>query len=180
MYNQCSKNRCTGLKTASFLNLKNIKSGGGGIFFCFLILMLFFGGCKIKEVPVEEKYETHYIDSVRLKDSVVLIPTERIVDITPWYDTLVLESSVAVSYSWIDTNYRAIQGRMETKQGKLVEVKYVDRWSVKDSIVERDRPIYITETVEVKHIPKWAWITLVWFLVTAALLVFVIYLKIKK
>ena len=180
MYNPHYKNRCTGLKMASFSILHNIKFGGGATLLFFLIGLLLLGGCKVKEVPVEVKYETNYIDSVRLKDSIVYIPTEKIVDIVPWYDTLVLESSAAISYSWIDTNYRSIQGRLINKQGKLVEVRYVDRWKVRDSIVERDKPVYITETVEVMHIPKWAWITLVWSLITAALLICVIYFKIKK
>lgn len=180
MYNPLYKNRCTGLKMASFSILHNIKFGGGGIFFCFLVWMIFLNSCKTEQIPVEIKYETRYTDSVRLKDSIVYIPTEKIVDIVPWYDTLVLESSAAISYSWIDTNYRSIQGRLINKQGKLVEVKYVDRWKARDSIVERDKPIYITETVEVMHIPKWAWITLVWSLITAALLICVIYFKIKK
>lgn len=145
------KNRCTGLKKAS----------AGAILICLIVGMLSFGGCKVKEVPVEVKYETHYIDSVRLKDSIVYIPTERIVDIVPWYDTLHLEGEVAYSDAWIDTNYHIIQGQLVTKQGKLIEIRYVDRWRTRDSIVEREKPVYIKgDTVtEVKY-PWWSWVGL--------------------
>ena len=146
------------------LNLANFVTSGTmrGATLLFLIVgMLFLGGCKVKEVPVEVKYETHYIDSVRLKDSIVYIPTERIVDIVPIYDTLRLESSMSISTAWVDTNYHILQGRLENKQGKLVEVRYVDRWRTRDSIVEIEKPLYIKgDTVTEVIYPWWAWIGL--------------------
>lgn len=181
MYNLTCKNTSTGLKMPLFSIFQKLMSGGGGIFLCFLIGMLFFNGCKTEQIPVEVKYETRYTDSVRLKDSIVLIPRENIVDIVPIYDTLHLESTIAYSDAWIDTNYHIIKGQLVNKNEMLVEYRYVDRWKVKDSIVEREIPVYIKgDTVEVSHIPKWAWITLVWFVVTGALLVFKIYLRFKK
>lgn len=145
------KNRCTGLKRVS----------AGATLLILLLGIFVIQGCRVNEVPVEVKYETHYIDSVRLKDSIVYIPTERIVDIVPIYDTLRLESSMAVSRSWVDTNFHVLQGRLDNKHGQIIKVQYVDRWQVRDSIVEREKPVYIKgDTVtEVKY-PWWAWVGL--------------------
>lgn len=141
----------------------NPKWFGSAILIVLLIGMFVFQGCKVKEIPVEYKTEYRYVDSVRLKDSVVIIPTERIVDIVPWYDTLHLESSISYSDAWIDTNYHIIQGQLVNKKGQLVEVKYVDRWKVRDSIVEKEIPIYIKgDTVTVTKRPWWSWICLTW------------------
>ena len=161
------------------LNLANFACSGtmrGATLLLLIIGVLLLGGCKVKEVPVEVKYETHYIDSVRLVDSVVLIPTERIVDIVPWYDTLHLEAEVAYSDAWIDTNYHIIQGQLITKQGKLIEIRYVDRWQVRDSIVEREKPVYIKgDQVEIIKYPWWALVSLTWAVVTLLLISWKIY-----
>lgn len=142
-------------------------------------MLLMFQGCRTQQVPVESKTEVRIVDSVVLKDSVVIIPTERIVDIVPWYDTLHLESTVAWSDAWIDTNYHIIQGQLVNKQGMLVEVRYVDRWKVRDSIVEKEKPVYITETVENVKRPWWSWVCLTWTVVTLCSIAFVVYKKIK-
>ena len=137
------------------------KSSAGATLLILLLGIFVMQGCRVNEVPVEVKYETHYIDSVRLKDSIVYIPTERIVDIVPIYDTLRLESAMAVSRSWVDTNFHVLQGRLDNKHGQIIKVQYVDRWQVRDSIVEREKPVYIkgNTVTEVKY-PWWAWVGL--------------------
>ena len=152
----------------------------GAILILTLGFIFFFQGCRTQEIPVESITEVRYVDSVVLKDSVVVIPTERIVDIVPWYDTLRMATSISESKAWVDTANHTIKGELKNKQGKLVEIKYVDRVVKRDSIVEKEVPVYVKgDTVERIKRPWWAWVCLTWTVVTLCSISFVIFKKIK-
>lgn len=131
-----------------------------------LILGILFVGCKPKQVIVEKEkvvYQTK--DSIVQRDSLVYVPYEVVKDYS--LDTLVMQTSLAVSKSWLDTSTFYIVG--ELKNLKALEVKYieVDKWHTKDSIVEKEKPVpYEVEVVKTK-IPTVFWIT---FLVCIGLL----------
>ena len=147
----------------------------GAILFFFTL-----SGCRTQQIPVESITEVRYVDSVVLKDSVVVIPTERIVDIVPWYDTLRMATSISESKAWVDTANHTIKGELKNKQGKLVEIKYVDRVVKRDSIVEKEVPVYVKgDTVERIKRPWWAWVCLTWTVVTLCSIAFVIFKKIR-
>ena len=66
--------------------------------FLFIIFLLTFVNCSTtRYVPVKgvEKEVVNYKDSIRIRDSIVVIPVERIVDVVPAYDTLRLETTQA-------------------------------------------------------------------------------------
>lgn len=123
-----------------------------------LILGILFVGCKPKQVIVEKEkvvYQTK--DSIVQRDSLVYVPYEVVKDYS--LDTLVMQTSLAVSKSWLDTSTFYIVG--ELKNLKALEVKYieVDKWHTKDSIVEKEKPVpYEVEVVKTK-IPTVFWIT---------------------
>ena len=123
-----------------------------------LILGMLFVGCKPKQVIVEKEkvvYQTK--DSIVQRDSLVYVPYEVVKDYS--LDTLVMQTSLAVSKSWLDTSTFYIVG--ELKNLKALEVKYieVDKWHTKDSIVEKEKPVpYEVEVVKTK-IPTVFWIT---------------------
>lgn len=133
------------------------------LLFCVLITALFASCSTVKYIPVEGKTETvvNYIDSVRVKDSVVVVPIERIVDIVAQYDTLYLETSLAKSTAYVDTTFHALRGSIENKE----QIIYRNRW--KDRIVEKTDSVYIEKPVpyEVEVVktvtPKWAKWTLI-------------------
>ena len=64
-----------------------------------------------------------YRDSVIIKDSTVLIPVEKIVDLVRSYDTLKLETSLAKSTAYIDTTTYTLRGSLENKS----KVQFIDR-----------------------------------------------------
>ena len=146
-----------------------------------ILSCLMLDGCRTQQIPVESKTEVRIVDSVVLKDSVVIIPTERIVDIVPWYDTLMMSTSISESKAWVDTANHTIKGELRNKQGKLVEIKYVDRVVKSDSIVEKEVPVYVKgDTVERIKRPWWSWVCLTWTIVTLCSIAFVIFKKIRE
>lgn len=156
--------------------IKNLLQG------LILALCLFFVGCKTQPPTVIQKEEIiwTYKDSITTRDSICYIPIERYVDIVPIYDTLILENSISISHSWVDTTNHLLRGELKNKNAIQYQIKYVERVVTNDSIVEREIPVPYTVVEEKTKYPWWAWITLVWSLITAALLICVIYFKIKK
>ena len=127
-----------------------------------ILLGLLLFGCKTPQyVPVEHQVIYNYVDSLRIKDSTVVIPVERVVDIVPVYDTLVLETSKAVAKSWVDTTFHGLRGSIENKTGVEYKHIYQDRIVVKDSLVFQDVPVPV-EVVKTVH-PDYEWVLWVWF-----------------
>lgn len=125
------------------------------IWACLCLLWGCFGlvSCgTVKYLPsTTEKTIINYVDSTRIKDSVVVIPVERIVDVIPMLDTLTLETSIAKSVSYLDTTSLQLKGEIKNKQ--KAQFKYI----TKERIVERVDTVYITQNVPVevpvKYVP---------------------------
>lgn len=147
--------------------IKNLLQG------LILALCLFFVGCKTQPPTVIQKEEIiwTYKDSITTRDSICYIPIERYVDIVPIYDTLVLENSIAVSHSWVDTTNHLLRGELKNKNAIQYQIKYVDRIVTNDSIVEREVPKPYPVVKEKIKYPWWAWITLAWFIFSMILLI---------
>ena len=141
-------------------------------------IVLGLSGCKPKEVIVEkEKYIYVTKDSIVNRDSTVYVPYEVVKDYS--LDTLVLQTSLAISRSWLDTSNAYLVG--EIRNLKAIQVKYieVDKWHTKDSIVEKEVPKPYPVVEEKKVIPKWAWITLVWSVITLISIGYGLYRKFR-
>lgn len=157
------------LTKVGIVNRFNIKMVIVGL---FLGLLMIFNGCKTKQIVVERENVVYvHSDSTIIKDSTVIIPIERYVDIVPWYDTLVLRTSIAESKSWVDSTNHILRG--EIKNLNAVEYKYVEieRVVINDSIVEKEVPIPYTVVEEKIKYPWWAWITLAWFIFSMILFI---------
>ena len=126
--------------------------------------------------------EINYIDStvVNVRDSIVLIPIERIVDVTAQYDTLYLSTTIAESKAYVDTTLHLLKGEIHNKDTYQFKerVEYVDRVIEKTDSVYVEKPI-IQEKVKYKTIPLFWWslgLNAVFILLLGAY----IYAKIKK
>lgn len=104
--------------------------------------------------------EINYIDStvVNVRDSVVLIPIERIVDVTAQYDTLYLSTTIAESKAYVDTTLHLLKGEIHNKDTYQFKerVEYVDRVIEKTDSVYVEKPI-VQEKVKYKTIPLFWW-----------------------
>lgn len=129
-------------------------------YFWIIGIILLCAGCASqKSVVVQSKEEVKTIlkDSVVIRDSIVIIPIECIVDVVPQYDTLHLQTSLAKSKAWIDTTTHTLKGEIKNKEQaqnkNRVEIKYIHRT---DSVfIEKPIP-YPDPVPYVPKIYKWS------------------------
>ena len=143
-----------------------------------LAIVIGLSGCKPKQVIVEkEKYIYITKDSIVNRDSTVYVPVEVYKDYS--LDTLVLQTSLAISKSWLDTSNAYLVG--EIRNLKALQVKYVevDKWHTKDSIVEKEKPVPYPVVEEKKVIPTFAWICIIWSVITLISIGYGLYRKFR-
>lgn len=115
--------------------------------------MLFGGvmnGCSPLRKTIVE-YKTEYVkkDSISIRDSVIVVPVERYVDVAP--DTLFMETSLAKAKAYLDTSINMLRGTLENKQQVIYKTKYVDKWHTKDSLVYVEKEVPVDKIVKVKN-----------------------------
>lgn len=148
-----------------------------------LALLAGAGGCGVTR-PVETitKVVYEYRDSVRLRDSTILvpIPVERFVDVVPVYDTLKLETGVAAAAAYVDTLTHTLKGKLVNKPDSLrTIIRYQDRLVTitKDSISIKEVPVEVE--VPVRYVPKLYKWCLAWAILSVVLFALWVYLKLK-
>lgn len=146
-----------------------------------MLLVLIFGvsSCRTHQPTVIEKEKIVYQtkDSIVYKDSTVYVPYEVVKDYS--LDTLVMKTSLAISKSWVDTSTLYIVG--ELKNLKAFEVKYVEKEKlvVRDTTIYEEKPVPYPVVEEKKVIPTFAWICIIWSILSIVLLGVWAYLKFK-
>ena len=137
---------------------------------------------QIKYVPVETTTTTitNYRDSLRIKDSIRVIPIERYVDIVRPLDTLHLETSLAAATAYFDTTFNALRGEIHNKREIEEHHREVEHSTAKADTVYVDKKVPYPVEVEKKVVPRWCWWSLVFNILGIAITGFLIYLKIKK
>lgn len=151
--------------------------------YLYIVAAFLLVGCAtVKEVPVN----THQIDSVRVEKVVeyrdttiyVEVPHEVIKEVVPELDTLFMENRVAASTTFLDTTTRTLRGELKTKPTKLPQpVKLPETTEKEEVIKEIIKEVPVRVEVEKKHIPKWAWYSLMVNIVVGMLIGFKIYRK---
>ena len=127
--------------------------------FIFILLFIVCSCGPVRYVPVENKETVNIRDSVVLRDSTVItyLQKEKIKEIVPELDTLVMESTYARSKSYLDTTTNTLQGTLEQLDSVPVKTKIVfkDRIITQEKIVEKEIPVEVVR--EKKVTPKWIW-----------------------
>ena len=149
--------------------------------FAIVSILIFLSSCScFKNVPRDE---IHYVqkDSIILKivDSIRYIPVERYVDIVHTYDTLKLETSLASSTAYVDTNTYTLKGKIENKKGLEKCYKIVEKYVEKCDTIYVKVPVTVEVEKPVKYIPKFFWGTLVYAVLVTLLFAVKIYLKLR-
>lgn len=137
----------------------------------FLALVVLTGCGTVRYVPIEKKIEVR--DTVVLKSDTVrvAVPVEKIVEVVPQTDTIMLETSVAKAEAWVDST--GLHGKIENKRVELKkEIQVVERVRVKTERVEV--PVEVIK--EKRVIPKWLWLSLA---VNLAVVVYIV-LKLRR
>ena len=130
-------------------------------------------GCaKTVYVPVQGETKIEIRDSlIRVVDTIrVEIPKERIVEVIPQLDTSRLETKLAISTAYLDTNKKTINHTLEHKKGALkAKIDTVFITQTKTEYVEK--PIIETVEVEKPYIPTWAWIIICYAALISGLMI---------
>ena len=150
--------------------------------FLFILFLLSFVGCSTtRYVPIKEveREVVNYKDSIRIRDSIVVIPVERIVDVVPAYDTLNLETTQARAKAYVDTTLHLLRGSIENKDKAKTEVREVVKFVERTDTVYVEKPVPYEVEKRVKYIPTFFKFTALFFVGVILLIIIRIVLKYK-
>ena len=139
-------------------------------------------GCSTtRYVPVKEveKEVTNYKDSIRIRDSIVVIPIERIVDVAPVYDTLKLETTQARAKAYVDTTLHLLRGSIENKDKAKTEVREVIKFVEKTDTLYIDKPVPYEVDKQVRYVPAIYKLSLIFMIATIVLTIIRLILRYK-
>ena len=150
--------------------------------FLFLVCLLSFMGCSTtRYAPVKdiEKEVTNHKDSIRIRDSIVVIPVERIVDIVPAYDTLKLETTQARAKAYVDTTLHLLKGSIENKDKTKTEVREVVKFVEKIDTLYIEKPVPYEVEKQVRYVPAIYKLSLIFMIAAIVLTVLRLILRYK-
>ena len=139
-------------------------------------------GCSTtRYVPVKEveKEVTNYKDSIRIKDSIVVIPVERIVDVAPVYDTLKMETTQARAKAYVDTTLHLLRGSIENKDKAKTEVREAIKFVERTDTLYIDKPVPYEVEKQVRYVPAIYKLSLIFMIATIVLTVIRLILRYK-
>lgn len=149
---------------------------------CFIILLfLSLAGCATQtHIPIETKYEIVKKDSTvfSIKDSLVIVPIEKIVNKTLPDQKSSLETSLAKSEAYTDS-LGFLHHTLENKQQFTQHIHKEEKETVKKDSVFVEKPVPYEVEKPVKYIPKFYRFTFWWFILTILGLILFLYLKFK-
>ena len=152
------------------------------LFIIYIIFLLSFIGCsttRYATVSGVEKEVTNYKDSIRIRDSIVVIPVERIVDIVPQYDTLKLETTQARAKAYVDTTLHLLRGSIENKDKAKTEVREVVKFVERTDTIYVEKPIPYEVEKKVRYVPAIYKLSLIFMIATIFLAVIRLILRYK-
>ena len=148
----------------------------------YMLILLLSSCSTIKYVPIQNDTVTNVKDSIVWHDSTIVnyITKERVVDIVPQYDTLLLETDYAKSMSYVDTTHHVLRGEIENKDTVPLnkEIKWKEKIIEKEIIKEVEVPVEVL--VEKKIIPKWCWFSVIFNVIVLFYIIVKIYFVFKK
>ena len=151
-------------------------------FILYIIFILSFIGCSTtRYVPVKgvEREVVNYKDSIRIRDSIVVIPVERIVDVVPTYDTLKLETTQARAKAYVDTALHLLRGSIENKDKAKTEVREVVKFVERTDTIYIEKPVPYEVEKKVRYVPAIYKLSLIFMIAAIGLTVLRLFLKYK-
>ena len=151
-------------------------------FILYIIFILSFMGCSTtRYVPVKEveREVVNYKDSIQIRDSIVVIPVERIVDIVPVYDTLRLETTQARAKAYVDTTLHLLRGSIENKDKAKTEVREVIKFVERTDTLYIDKPVPYEVEKQVRYVPAIYKLSLIFMIATIVLTIIRLILRYK-
>lgn len=150
--------------------------------FLFIIFLLTFVNCSTtRYVPVKEteKEVVNFKDSIRIRDSIIVIPVEKIVDIVPIYDTLKMETTQAKAKAYVDTTLHLLRGSIENKDKAKTEVREVIRFVERTDTIYVEKPVPYEVEKRVRYVPSIYKLSLIFMIAAIGLTVLRLILRYK-
>ena len=150
--------------------------------FLFIIFLLTFVNCSTtRYVPVKEteKEVVNYKDSIRIRDSIVVTPIERIVDVVPTYDTLKLETTQARAKAYVDTTLHLLRGSIENKDKSKTEVREVVKFVERTDTIYVEKPVPYEVEKRVRYVPSIYKLSLIFMIAAIGLTIIRLFLRYK-
>ena len=150
--------------------------------FLFILFLLSFVGCSTtRYVPVKEteKEVVNFKDSIQIRDSIIVIPVERIVDIVPAYDTLKLETTQAKAKAYVDTALHLLRGSIENKDKAKTEIREVVKFVERTDTVYIEKPVPYEVEKKVRYVPAIYKLSLIFMIAAIGLTVIRLFLRYK-
>ena len=150
--------------------------------FLFIIFLLTFVNCSTtRYVPVKEteKEVVNFKDSIQIRDSIVVIPVERIVDVVPAYDTLRMETTQARAKAYVDTALHLLRGSIENKDKAKTEVREVVRFVERTDTIYVEKPVPYEVEKKVRYVPAIYKLSLIFMIAAIGLAVLRLILRYK-
>lgn len=148
----------------------------------FLFIIFIFIGCsttRYATVSGVEREVVNYKDSIRIRDSIVVIPVERIVDIVPQYDTLKMETTQARAKAYVDTTLHLLRGSIENKDNAKTEVREIVKFVERTDTLYIEKPVPYEVEKRVRYVPSFFKFTALFFVGVILLIIIRIVLKYK-
>ena len=152
------------------------------LFILLIVFLLSFIGCSTtRYVPVKEteKEVVNFKDSIRIKDSIIVIPVERIVDVVPTYDTLKMETTQAKAKAYVDTTLHLLRGSIENKDKAKTEVREVIRFVERTDTIYIEKPVPYEVEKKVRYVPAIYKLSLIFMIAAIGLTVIRLFLRYK-
>ena len=150
--------------------------------FLFIIFLLTFVNCSTtRYVPVKEteREVVNYKDSIRIRDSIVVIPLERIVDVVPTYDTLKLETTQARAKAYVDTALHLLRGSIENKDKAKTEIREAVKFVERTDTIYIEKPVPYEVEKKVRYVPAIYKLSLIFMIAAIGLTVIRLFLRYK-
>ena len=148
---------------------------------CFVFLLSFVGCSTTRYIPVKEteKEVINYKDSIRIRDSIVVTPIERIVDVVPTYDTLKIETTQAKAKAYVDTTLHLLRGSIENKDKAKTEVREVVKFVERTDTIYVEKPVPYEVEKRVRYVPSIYKLSLIFMIAAIGLTVLRLILRYK-
>lgn len=138
------------------------------------------GVCKKTTTVVKEEIHHIYKDStiINVRDSVVTIPVEKVINVTLPGQESELETSLAKSKAYTDT-LGFLHHNLENKKSFTQHIHTEQQLTSKQDTVYIKEPVPYEVIVDKPYIPKFYKFTLYWFIGTVLLIILFLFLKIR-
>lgn len=142
-----------------------------------LILMVSCSNVKYLPLPIERTEIKVYRDTIKISDTITIIPPVEIRTVVPKMDTLLLECPGATAKAWNDSIY--LRGHIKTREIKTANRSELISKERTDTVfVNKEIPVEVEKPVP--YVPKFYRWCLIYSIVSIAAAMLMLWLRIKK